>query len=75
MPSVRQQNTPANTVRYRTDTLSSVLSQVQERVIDQCKTANGIGYQRARRLDAEPIIYKLLKLIDYRLILVSVLFW
>lgn len=27
------------------------------------------------RLDAEPIIYKLLKLIDYRLILVSVLFW
>ena len=55
MPSVRQQNTPANTVRYRTDTLSSVLSQVQERVIDQCKTANGIGYQRARRFDAEPI--------------------
>ena len=55
MPGVRQQNTPANTVRYRTDTLSTVLSQVQERVIDQCKTANGIGYQRARRLDAEPI--------------------
>lgn len=55
MPGVRQQNTPANTVRYRTDTLSSVLSQVQERVIDQCKTANGIGYQRARRFDAEPI--------------------
>ena len=55
MPSVRQQNTTANTVRYRTDTLSSVLSQVQERVIDQCKTANGIGYQRARRFDAEPI--------------------
>ena len=55
MPGVWQQNTPANTVRYRTDTLSSVLSQVQERVIDQCKTANGIGYQRARRFDAEPI--------------------
>lgn len=55
MPGVRQQNTPANTVRYRTDTLSSVLSQVQERVIGQCKTANGIGYQRARRFDAEPI--------------------
>ena len=55
MPSVRQQNATANTVRYRTDTLSSVLSQVQERVIDQCKTANGIGYQRARRFDAEPI--------------------
>ena len=55
MPGVRQQNTPANTVRYRTDTLSSVLPQVQERVIDQCKTANGIGYQRARRFDAEPI--------------------
>lgn len=55
MPGVRQQNTPANTVRYRTDTLSSVLSQVRERVIDQCKTANGIGYQRARRFDAEPI--------------------
>ena len=28
MPGVRQQNTPANTVRYRTDTLSSILSQV-----------------------------------------------
>lgn len=55
MPGVRQQNTPANTVRYRTDTLSSVLSQVQERVIGQCNTANGIGYQRARRFDAEPI--------------------
>ena len=55
MPGVRQQNTPANTVRYRTDKLPSVLSQVQERVIDQCKTANGIGYQRARRFDAEPI--------------------
>ena len=55
MPGVRQQNTPANTVRYRTDTLSSVLPQVQERVIDQCKTANDIGYQRARRFDAEPI--------------------
>ena len=55
MPGVWQQNTPANTVRYRTDTLSSVLPQVQERVIDQCKTANGIGYQRARRFNAEPI--------------------
>lgn len=55
MPGVRQQNTPANKERYRIDTLSSVLSQAQERVIDQCKTANGIGYQRARRFDAEPI--------------------
>lgn len=55
MPGVRQQNTPTNKGRYRTDTLSSVLSQVQERVIGQCKTANGIGYQRARRFDAEPI--------------------
>ena len=36
-----------------------------------CENRN---YQRARRLDAEPIIYKLLQLIDYRLILVSVLF-
>ena len=55
MPGVRQQNTPANTVRYRTDTLSSVLSQVQERVTNPCKTANGIGYQRAICFDAEPI--------------------
>ena len=74
MPGVRQQNTPANTVRYRTDTLSSVLPQVQERVIDQCKTANGIGYQRARRFNAEPITqYQILFLSDfsclYRLII------
>lgn len=55
MPGVRQENTPTNKGRYRIDTLSSVLSQVQERVIGQCKTANGIGYQRARRFDAEPI--------------------
>ena len=55
MPGVWKQNTPTNKGRYRTGTLSSVLSQVQERVVGQCKTANGIGYQRARRFDAEPI--------------------
>lgn len=61
--------------RHGTGKFPSLLSEVQKRKFSDNQKRNYNHYQRARRLDAEPIIYKLLQLIDYRLILVSVLFW
>lgn len=51
-----------NTQRHGTGKFPSLLSKMQKRKFSDNKKRNYNHYQRARRLDAEPIIYKLYSL-------------
>ena len=55
MPCLRQQNANENTGRNGIKKLPAILSEVQERNANQCKTTEYVSYQRARRTDAEPV--------------------
>ena len=59
LPYLQKQNLNENMGRYKTKELSAVLSEMQKRPPNLCKTTEDHSYQRARRTDAEPITRRL----------------
>ena len=53
---LQKQNTGENPRRYGVSQLPTVLSEMQTGKFGECKKTEYTSYERARRIDAEPII-------------------